>query len=145
MAIDNRKAHFNYEIIETLTAGMILDGWEVKSLRAGSASIKPAWVSIRDDEVWLENSSIAPWKFCQLEQIRIKSRKLLLNRTEIKRLQSKMREKGFTLVPLKIFSDRGWMKCEIGLARGRKKHDKRQVLKDRDQSRDIQRSLKYLR
>lgn len=145
MAIDNRKARFDYEIIETFTAGIILEGWEVKSLRSGSASIRPAWVSVREGEVWLENSSIAPWKYCQLEQVRIKPRKLLLNRSEIKRLQSKMREKGLTLIPLKIFSERGWMKCEIGLARGRKKHDKRRVLKERDQKRDMQKNLKYLR
>lgn len=144
MAIDNRKAYFDYEIIENFVAGIVLEGWEVKSLRAGSASIRPAWVSLRDEEVWLENSSIAPWKFSQLEQVRIKSRKLLLKKAEIKRLSAKMKEKGLTLVPLKIFSDRGWMKCEIGLARGRKKHDKRQLLKDRDQKRDLQQRMKYI-
>ncbi len=142
MAIDNRKARFDYDLKDSFTAGMVLQGWEVKSLRAGHANMRAGWVIVRNDEVWLENVSISRWKFSQEEQEESRSRKLLLNRKEIKKLVRETAERGTTIVPLKIYSDKGFMKCEIAVAQGRKKYQKKQVLKDRDVKRSTARLMK---
>ena len=142
MAIDNRKARFDYDLRDSFSAGMVLQGWEVKSLRAGHANLRAAWVIIRAGEVWLENCAISRWKFSQEEQEESRSRKLLLNKREINKLIRETAEKGTTIVALKIFSEKGYMKCEIAVARGRKKHEKRQVLKDRDAKRGAARMMK---
>lgn len=142
MAIENRKARFDYEIIDTYTAGMVLEGWEVKSLRANAGSIKAGWITIRDDEVWLENASISPWKFSRGEQKKIRPRKLLLKKAEIKKIQQRFKEKNYTAVPLKIFNQKGFLKCEIALVKGRKQHQKRQVLKERSERRTAQQAMK---
>ena len=142
MVIDNRKARFDYDLKDSFMAGMVLQGWEVKSMRAGHANLRAAWVIIRDGEVWLENCSVSRWKFSQEEQEESRSRKLLLNQREIKKLIRETAEKGTTIVPLKIFSERGYMKCEIAVAKGRKKHEKKQVLKARDDERRAKRIMK---
>jgi SsrA-binding protein len=142
MAIDNRRARFDYEVKDTFTAGIILEGWEVKSLRAGHANLRAAWVAIRESELWLEKCTIARWKFSSQEQPEERSRKLLLNKKEIRKIENACHEKGITVVPLKIFSEKGRLKCEIGLVGGRKKHEKRQVLKNRAMKKRTDRILK---
>ncbi|MCF7846586.1 MAG: SsrA-binding protein SmpB [Candidatus Gracilibacteria bacterium] len=143
MAIENRRARFEYDLLETFTAGMVLEGWEVKSLRAGSANLRSAWVTVRDGEVWLENCSISPWKFsAQTAQDERRSRKLLLHAREISRLSQKANNSGHTIIPLKIFDQKGHLKCSIALARGRKKYEKRQVLKERSEKKVARKALK---
>jgi SsrA-binding protein len=142
MVIDNRRARFDYELQDTFTAGMVLDGWEVKSLRAGHASLRAAWVSLRDGEAWLEKCTISRWKFSSEEQPEDRSRKLLLTKKELRKLEVACNEKGTTITPLKIFLDKGYLKCEIALVRGRKKHEKRQVLKERAEKKRADRVLK---
>lgn len=142
MTIENRRARFEYEILKTFEAGISLQGWEVKSLRAGSANIRAAWVGLREDEAFLENFQISPWKFSKLEQPKNRSKKLLLHKHELRQLQSKSREKGVTIIPLKIFSKGNKLKCEIAIVRGRKKYEKRQVLKNRATEREARQALK---
>ena len=142
MVIDNRRARFEYELQDSFTAGMVLEGWEVKSLRAGHANLRAAWVSLRKGEAWLEKCTIARWKFANTVQPEERSRKLLLNKKELHKIESACNEKGVTIAPLKIFSSGGKLKCEIALVRGRKKHEKRQVLKDRATKKRADRILK---
>ncbi len=142
MAIDNRRARFEYDLQDSFTAGMVLEGWEVKSLRAGHANLRAAWVSLREGEAWLEKCSISRWRFSSQEQPEERSRKLLLNKKELRKLENACNEKGTTITPLKIFSEKGKLKCEIALVRGRKKHEKRQVLKDRAMKKRTDRILK---
>lgn len=142
MAIDNRRARFEYDLKDSFTAGMVLQGWEVKSIRAGQANLRAAWVMIRNGEVWLENCSVSRWKFSQEEQEESRSRKLLLNKKEINKLIRETAERGTTIVALKIFSEKGYMKCEIAVAKGRKNYQKKQVLKERDDKRGAARMMK---
>ena len=142
MAIENRKARFDYEILDEFVAGISLDGWEVKSIRAGSANLKSAWVIIRDGEAFLENFSISPWKFSNEIQPEKRSRKLLLNKKEIKKIEVKSSEHGTTIIPLKIFDIKGNLKCELAIAKGRKKYEKRQVLKNRSMEKVVRQTLK---
>lgn len=142
MVIDNRRARFEYDLQDTFTAGMVLEGWEVKSLRAGHANLRAAWVSLREGEAWLEKCTISRWKFSSEEQPEERSRKLLLNQKELQKLINACNEKGTTITPLKIFSHKGFLKCEIALVRGRKKHEKRQVLKERSEKRRADQVMK---
>ncbi len=142
MVIDNRRARFEYDLQDSFTAGMVLEGWEVKSLRAGHANLRAAWVSLRGGEAWLEKCTIARWKFSNAVQPEERSRKLLLSKKELQKIENACHEKGTTITPLKIFSDRGYLKCEIALVRGRKKHEKRQLLKDRAMKKRTDRILK---
>ena len=143
MVLLNKKARFDYDIQETLVAGMVLLGWEVKSIAHGSASIKGAWISIREGEAWLQKFDVTPWKFSQGIQDTYREKKLLLKKREIEKLESKMRDKNYTLVPLKVFTDRGFLKCEIGLAKGRKNYQKKQVLKERSEKKSAQKAMKH--
>ena len=143
MVLLNKKARFDYDIQETLVAGMSLLGWEVKSIAHGSASLKGSWISIRDGEAFLQNFDVTPWKFSQGVQDTYREKKLLLKKQEIARLETKMRDKNYTIVPLKVFTQRGFLKCEIGLAKGRKKYEKKQVLKERSEKKDAQRAMKH--
>jgi SsrA-binding protein len=140
--LENRKVRFDYEIIETVETGMVLFGWEVKSLKTKNANMKSAWVKIKNGEAFLKNLKIALWRFSREEQDPLRERKLLLHKTELLRLDAKMREKNLTLVPYKIYLKKGRIKCEICLVKGRKKYEKRQVLKERDQKREAQKMLK---
>ncbi len=137
----NRKARFNYEILDTYEAGMVLLGSEVKSLRAGSVQLKDAYATIRGGEVWLENAHIAPYSFSENgghEPER--PRKLLLHRREIDRLFGKIREDGLTLVPLQMYFSGGTAKIELGLGRGKRTYDKRKAIVERQQKREIARA-----
>lgn len=140
--IENRRARFEYELLDTFTAGMVLEGWEVKSISNGAANIKAAWVNVKENEAWLENFSVSPWKFSQQEQLKNRPKKLLLHKKEIQKIAQKLKETGHTVVPLKVYTQKGYLKCEIAIARGRKKYEKRQVLKDRDAKKTAQKMMK---
>jgi SsrA-binding protein len=137
----NRKARHEYIILDTIIAGIELQGSEVKSIRLGKASLNESYAIIQKGEVWLENMQITPYKHNTLEQLDPKrSRKLLLNKREIMKLQSRLHEKGLTLVPLKaFFNSRGMLKVELGLAKGKKLYDKRESMKKREADRQLQR------
>ncbi|ABL64866.1 SsrA-binding protein SmpB [Chlorobium phaeobacteroides] len=139
-AIHNRKARFEFHILETMVAGIELLGSEVKSVRQGKASLNESYAMIHHGEVWLENMQITPYEHNHLDTLEAKrSRKLLLNREEIRKLETKINEKGLTLVPLKaFFNNRGILKIEIALAKGKKLYDKRETIKSRDAERQLQ-------
>lgn len=141
---ENRKARFNYEIIDTYEAGLVLKGTEVKSLREGKANIAESYASDEDGEIWLINSYLP--EYLQANRFNHeprRRRKLLLSGREINRLRSAVNREGMTLVPLKIyFNDRGRAKMELALAKGKKLHDKRESEKERDWNRQKSRLLK---
>ncbi len=142
----NRQARFNYEILDTLEAGIVLLGSEVKSLRAGQCQLKDSYADVRRGELWLEHAHISPYKFAEdggHEPER--PRKLLLHRREIDRLYARMREEGLTLVPTVIYFKNGKAKVELGLGKGKKTHDKRQSIIDRQQKREIARAQSHRR
>jgi len=145
MALINRRARHEYHIIETYEAGMMLLGPEVKSIRTGQANLAEAHCLIRNERMLLIGCHISPYKPAArnnpVEPAR--TRELLLHKKEVLKLLGKLKEKGLTIVPLKIyFNERGYAKIQIGLARGKKMHDKRQDSKDRDVKRDLQRKYK---
>jgi SsrA-binding protein len=141
---DNRQARYLYEILETFEAGIELTGTEVKSIRAGRVNLKDGYALIRDGEAWLINVHISPYtasgQYFNHEPRR--TRKLLLHRQEIRKLIGKVEQQGLTLVPLKMYLKRGWVKVSIGLGKGKKVHDKRESLKKRQDQRDMQRAMK---
>ncbi len=140
----NRRARHDYEIIDTIEAGLVLEGSEVKSLRAGNANLKDAFGMMRGRELWLENAHISPYQFARdggHEPGR--SRKLLLHRREIDRLAGTMAEKGLTLVPLSLYFRDGKAKVELALAKGRRTYDKRQAIRDREEKREMDRAARY--
>ncbi|MCI5195026.1 MAG: SsrA-binding protein SmpB [Candidatus Electrothrix sp. AW5] len=140
----NKKAFHDYHIDKTMEAGLVLNGPEVKSLRAGRANIKDGYAQLKGGEVFLYNIHISPYAFAvhsATDPLRV--RKLLLHKREIRKLIVKLNEKGFALIPLKIyFIDNGKAKIELGLARGKKLYDKRAALKEKQSKRDVQRSLR---
>ncbi len=140
--IHNRKARFEYEILDTWEVGIELKGTEVKSIRQGKASLDESFAIIHHGEVWLENMQITPYDLGTIENHEPKrTRKLLLHRDEIEKLRLKVSDKGLTLIPLKLyFNPRGKAKIELALAKGKKLYDKRESLKKRDVERDLRRS-----
>lgn len=139
----NRRARHDYEILDTYEAGMALLGSEVKSLRAGRADLKDGYGEVRDGEMWLVGVYIAPYDFARgggHEPERV--RKLLLHRREIDRIGGRLAEQGLTLVPLRIYFKEGKAKVELGLARGRRRYDKRQALREREQRREMERATR---
>lgn len=139
----NRKAHHEYFIDDVLEAGMVLKGSEVKSLRAGKANLKDGYAKIHNGEVFLYNVNISPYSHATYDAPDAERvRKLLLKRREIKRLTGKIQERGFSLLPLKIyFISSGKAKIELGLGRGKKLYDKRATLKKKDSDRDLAREM----
>lgn len=138
----NRKAYHEYHILETYEAGIQLMGSEVKSIREGNASLKESYVYIRKGEAWLKGAHIASYSHTGIEGHElVRDRKLLLHKKEISRIGSKLAEKGLTAVPTKMYFKGGLIKLEVGLAKGKKLHDKRDSKKKRDVERDIQRAL----
>jgi SsrA-binding protein len=138
MIVENRRARFEYQILESLEAGLVLSGTEVKSIRAGGVSLSEAYARIRDGEAWLLGMHIPPYKqgsFSNAEPNR--PRKLLLHKEEIARLQSRVGEKGLTIVPLRLYFTRGMAKVQLGVARGKKLWDKRADAAKRDVEREI--------
>jgi SsrA-binding protein len=145
--IDNKKAFHDYFIEERFEAGMVLHGWEVKSIRAARAQLKEAYVIVRNGEVFLFGSHISPLPTASTHVTPdpVRTRKLLLNGVEIKKLIGKVERAGYTLVPLNLHYAKGRIKCEIGLAKGKKQHDKRDTEKERDWQREQQTILKQNR
>ena len=145
--VDNKKAFHDYFIEERFEAGMSLEGWEVKSIRAGRAQIKEAYITIRRGEVFLFGAHISPLPTASthINPDPIRTRKLLLNAEEIKKLIGKVERAGYTLMPLNLHYQRGRIKCEIGLAKGKKQHDKRDTERSRDADREIAKALKQNR
>jgi SsrA-binding protein len=134
----NRKARHEYEILETYEAGLVLKGTEVKSLRDGQINFKDSYASISNQEAWLVGCHIAPYHHgSDANHDPDRSRKLLMHRREIARLVGKVAERGLTLVPLRLYFKGGRAKLELGLARGRKLHDKRQAIRERDVRREM--------
>jgi SsrA-binding protein len=139
----NRRARFDYEISETLEAGLVLQGTEVKSLRQGQVSLKDAYADIEDGEVYLLHAHIDPYdQGNRFNHDPERPRKLLLHRREIKRLTGKTQERGLTLIPTRMYFTNGRAKIELGLAKGKKHYDKRETLKRRTAQRDIERAMR---
>ena len=140
----NKKARHDYFIEQSLEAGLSLQGWEVKSLRDNKVQIKESYVIYKNNELFLFGAHISPLNSASshVECDPIRTRKLLLNRIEINRLREKITQKGATVVPLKMYWVRGRVKLEIGVAKGKKAHDKRQDIKDRDWKLEKARALK---
>ena len=137
-AIDNRRARYEYHILESVEAGLVLTGTEVKSVREGGASLSEAYARFRDGEAWLMGMHVAPYKqgsFSNVEPTR--PRKLLMHKEEIMRLQGRVGEKGLTIVPLRLYFTRGIAKVLLGVARGKKFWDKRASAAKRDVEREI--------
>ncbi|SNS77391.1 SsrA-binding protein [Noviherbaspirillum humi] len=145
--VDNKKAFFDYFIEERFEAGMVLEGWEVKSVRAGRVQLKEAYVIVRKGEVFLFGAHISPLPTASthIHPDPVRTRKLLLNGDEISKLIGKVERAGYTLVPLNLHYTKGRIKCEIGLAKGKKQHDKRETEKQRDWQREKQSIMKQNR
>lgn len=141
--VDNRKARHNYHIKESYEAGLVLVGTEVKSLRMGKGNLQDAYATIKGGEVWVNNFHISPYdKGNRFNHDPLRPKKLLLNRREINHLLGMQKEKGMTLIPLKIYFKNGLAKMEIAVAVGKKLYDKREDLASRDAKRDIERAVK---
>jgi SsrA-binding protein len=143
MELSNRSAFHEYFIEQRFVAGMVLSGTEVKSLRAGKASFNDAYCFFHKGELFVKSLHISEYKLGTIyNHVPTQERKLLLNKKELRKLENKMKEKGYTIVPLKIFfTTEGWAKIEIGLGKGKKIHDKRNTIKDRDNDRELRRML----
>lgn len=141
IVVRNRKAHFEYEIVERHEAGMVLKGSEVKSLRAGQMDIADAYVEVAGAELWLVGARITEYAHAnRYNHDPLRRRKLLMNRAEITRIHVKVREKGLTLIPLTVyFNERGKAKLEIALVRGKRQYDKREDIRRRDDERQMAR------
>lgn len=144
---ENKKAVFNYEIIERLETGVCLLGSEVKSVREGRVSLKESWADIKNGEVFLLNCHISPYEAAnRFNHEPMRPRKLLLHRQEIKRLTGKIKEKGLTLVPTKIYlNEKGKIKVELALVRGKRAYEKKEAIKARDIEREVRAEIKRLR
>ena len=141
--IENRKARHEYHIEDTYEAGVVLKGTEVKSIRAGKASLHEAYAYMNRDEVWIKNMYIKPYEFGSYHNHEERrDRKLLLKRKEIREIDKKVNQKGFTLIPLKLYFKGGYAKILIGLARGKKMYDKREDIKEKDVKRELDRKIK---
>ncbi len=141
--LKNRRATFDYEILETYTAGLVLTGSEIKSLRDGQGSIAEAYARMKQGEIWLESANIPIYKQASYNNHEpLRSRKLLLNKREIEDLAKGLERKGLTVVPMTLFFDKGWAKLKIGLGRGKKLHDKRESQAKKDAKRQMDRALK---
>lgn len=139
----NRKAYHDYHIEETFEAGVALTGTEIKSVRAGSVNLRDSYAQVKNGELWLLNVHIAPYEPASRQNVDpYRNRKLLMHRKEIMRLFGRVQEKGFTLVPLKMYLKKNRAKLEIGLARGKRQYDKREAIGKRDAAREMERALK---
>jgi len=145
LEIVNRKASFEFHFQDEYEAGIMLTGTEIKSIREGNANLKEAYCSFKDDALYIRNMFIAEYKYGTIHNHETKrTRKLLLRKRELKKLQRKVKEKGFTIVPYKLFlSERGFAKLKIMLAQGKKSYDKRQSIKERDNKRELDRIKKF--
>ena len=140
----NKKARYDYQILDTFEAGIVLVGSEVKSCRQGGASLRDCYARIENNEIFLVNAHISPYKFAnRFNHEPLRKRKLLFHRLEIKKFYGKLREKGQSLIPLKMyFNNRGKVKVELALAKGKKNYDRREDIKKKDMKRDAEKELK---
>lgn len=143
MKIVNRRAYHDYHLLEKFEAGIELTGPEVKSIKSGRMSLENSFVQIKDEEAFLLNAHIPPYEFAhQRNYDPTRTRRLLLHKKEIISLQVKMRQKRLTIIPLSCYTKAGWIKVEIGLAKGKKKYEKKEAIKKRDLEREIERELR---
>ena len=139
----NPKAKFDYQILETYEAGLVLSGQETKATKQKKISLKGSYVVIRDNEAWLLNATISPYQNNTSDDYKpTRTRKLLLHKKEIESLIGKSKQKGLTLVPLRVYTKHNKIKLEFGLARGKRQYDKRDTIKERESKRKIQRALR---
>ena len=139
---DNRKAYHDYFVLDRIEAGLVLSGTEVKSAREGKVQLREAYADIVNGEAWLLNAHFSPYSHGNIwNHDPTKKRKLLLHRKEIDKLTGKALEKGLTLIPLKMYLKHGLLKCELGVYRGKKFHDKREAVAERGQERDARREM----
>ncbi len=141
---DNKKAAYNYFFEERFEAGLVLEGWEVKSLREGKVQLTDGYVVIRNGEMFIIGLQINPLGTASthITPDKVRTRKLLLHKEEIKRLTGKVEQKGYTLVPINLHWKGGKIKCEVALAKGKGEHDKRDTIKDREGKREVERAMK---
>ncbi|QHI96801.1 SsrA-binding protein SmpB [Xylophilus rhododendri] len=141
---ENKKAGFNYFIEERFEAGMVLQGWEVKAVREGKVQLTDGYVVVREGELFIIGCQINPLKSASthVSPDAVRTKKLLLHKAQIKRLMGKSDQKGYTIVPLNLHWKAGKVKCEIGLGKGKAEHDKRDVIKDREGKREVERAMK---
>ena len=145
MEIKNKKAYFDYYIDEEYEAGIVLTGTEIKSIRKGSVSLKDTFARIKNNEVFLLNMFISPYKEASIYNVdERRTRKLLLNKSEIKRIKQDIEQKGLTLIPLKLYFKKDKIKLELGICRGKKNYDKRETIKQRDEKREIEKIRKNM-
>ena len=145
--VQNRKASFDYTVEERFEAGLVLEGWEVKSIRAGQAQLKEAYVIVRNGEIFLLNAHITPLKTASthINPEPTRTRKLLLNAAEIRKLIGKVERSGYTLVPIDLHFSKGRIKLAVGLAKGKRQFEKRDATREKDWKREQQRLLKQAR
>ncbi|MBA3647784.1 MAG: SsrA-binding protein SmpB [Chitinophagales bacterium] len=143
--IKNKKAYFEYEFLEKFIAGIMLTGTEIKSIRQGKANLSDAWCFFHKNDLSVKNLNISEYdRGTHYNHDPLRQRKLLLNKKELEKLQAKIKERGLTIIPLRLFiSERGLAKLEIALAKGKKIHDKRDSIKERDAKRDFDRETKW--
>ncbi|MBA3675711.1 MAG: SsrA-binding protein SmpB [Chitinophagaceae bacterium] len=139
--IKNKKAYFEFEFLDKFIAGILLTGTEIKSIRAGKVNMSDAWCFFQKEELWVKNLNISTYdKGTHYNHEPLRQRKLLLNKKELSKLLGKIKERGLTIIPLRLFiSERGFAKLEIALAKGKKLHDKRENIKERDAKREMDR------
>ena len=144
MEILNRKARYDYELLDKYEAGIALTGTEIKSIRKGSVNLKDSFAKIEENEIWLYSCHISPYEQGnRYNKEPERKRKLLLNKKEILKMSGKIKKEGYTIIPLELFiAENGFAKLEIGLAKGKKLYDKREDLTKKSQNRDIQRAMK---
>jgi SsrA-binding protein len=140
--ISNRRARYDYSVLDTIECGIVLAGSEVKSLREGRGNLREAYARVSDGEMWLHGMHIAPYEYARDELDPIRPRKLLLHRRQIDDLARATGERGVTLVPLRAFFKDGRVKVDLAVARGKRSYDKRQTIAERDARRDMERALK---
>ena len=143
--IKNKKAYFEFELLDKFIAGIQLTGTEIKSVREGKVNMNDAWCYFQKNELWVRNLNISTYeRGTHYNHEPLRPRKLLLNKKELNKLESKLKERGYTIVPLRFFiSDRGFAKLEISLAKGKKLHDKRDTIKERDAKREMERERNW--
>jgi SsrA-binding protein len=141
---DNKKADYNYFFEERFEAGLVLEGWEVKSLREGKVQLTDGYVVVRNGELFVIGLQINPLNTASshISPDKVRTKKLLMHKAEIQRLIGKVEQKGYTLVPLNLHWKDGKVKCEVALAKGKAEHDKRDTIKDREGKREVERAMK---
>jgi SsrA-binding protein len=145
--IKNKRAYFEFEILDTYTAGIMLTGTEIKSVREGKVNLGDGFCFFKKDDLFVRNLHITEYSHgAYANHDPLRQRKLLLTKRELRKIQAKVKERGFTIVPVSMFiSERGFAKLEIALARGKKTHDKRESIKARDSKKELDRAMKYKR